>query len=175
MNNSRVIVAMPAYNEERFIGTLVLKARKYAAKVIVVDDGSTDATAETARLAGASVIVHPQNQGKGAAMQSIFSEARNTMPDVLVVLDADSQHNPDEIPRLVQAVLDGNDLVIGSRQSVKKSIPTYRRAGQKVLRFSNRLLTSTKITDTESGSGPFRPGPSPSWMSSRRGSPSSRK
>ena len=151
MTSPKVIVAMPAYNEDKFIGSLVLKARKYTDKVIVVDDGSTDGTAEISRMAGASVITHPENKGKGVAIQSIINEVKKEMPDVLVVLDADGQHNPDEIPRLVQAVLNGYDLVIGSRKLARKSIPSYRRFGQKVLLFSNRFLTRKKITDSESG------------------------
>ena len=151
MTNPKVIVALPAYNEERFIGTLVLKARKYAVKVIVVDDGSTDSTAEISAMAGAFVIRHPENQGKGAAVQSVLTEVKKEMPDVLILLDADGQHNPDEIPRFVRAVLDGSDMVIGSRQLVKKSIPSYRRVGQKVLLFLTRRLTRKKITDSESG------------------------
>jgi len=151
MTSPKVIVAMPAYNEERFIGSLVLKSRKYADKIIVVDDGSNDSTAEISRMAGASVITHPENKGKGAAIQSIINEAKKDMPDVLIVLDADGQHNPDEIPRLIDAVLSGSDLVIGSRQLVRKSIPSYRRVGQKILLFSNRFLTRKKITDSESG------------------------
>jgi glycosyltransferase involved in cell wall biosynthesis len=151
MTNPKVIIAMPAYNEERFIGTMVLKAKKYAAKVIVVDDGSTDSTAEISAMAGAFIIKHPENRGKGAAIQSILNDVKKEMPDVLILLDADGQHNPDEIPRLVKAVLDGSDLVIGSRQLVKKSIPSYRRLGQRVLLFSTRFLTRKKITDSESG------------------------
>jgi len=151
MPSPKVIVAMPAYNEERFIGSMVLKSRKYADKIIVVDDGSNDSTAEISRMAGASVITHPENKGKGAAIQSIINEAKKDMPDVLIVLDADGQHNPDEIPRLIDAVLSGSDLVIGSRQLVRKSIPSYRRIGQKILLFSNRFLTRKKITDSESG------------------------
>ncbi|MBA7657485.1 hypothetical protein ES703_65423 [subsurface metagenome] len=92
--NPRVIVAMPAYNEERYIGTLVLKARKYTDEVMVIDDGSTDGTAEISGLAGAIVIRHPQNRGKGVAIQRILDEVKKKNPDVLVLLDADSQHNP---------------------------------------------------------------------------------
>jgi glycosyltransferase involved in cell wall biosynthesis len=142
---------MPAYNEDRFIGSMVIKARKYADKIIVLDDGSTDGTADVAGAAGAYVVRHTENRGKGVAIQSIISEAKKDMPDVLIVLDADGQHNPDEIPRLVQAVLDGADMVIGSRKLVKKSIPSYRRVGQNILLFSTRFLTRNKITDSESG------------------------
>ena len=149
--NPRVVVAMPAFNEERYIGTLVLKARKYAERVIVVDDGSSDGTAEIASLAGAFIIRHPENKGKGVAIQSILHEVRKKLPDVLVLLDADSQHNPDEIPRLIKPILDGYDLVIGSRKDVKKSIPFYRRIGQKILLQSTRILARNRITDSESG------------------------
>jgi len=142
---------MPAYNEETYIGTMVLKARKYADRVIVVDDGSTDGTAEISGLAGASIIRHPENKGKGAAIQSILDEVKKDIPDVLILIDADSQHNPDEIPRLIKAVLDGYDLVIGSRALVKRDIPSYRRVGQKVLLYLTRFLTRNKITDSESG------------------------
>ena len=151
MTNPKVVVAMPAYNEETYIGTMVLKARKYADRVIVVDDGSTDGTAEISGLAGAYIIRHPENKGKGAAIQSILDEVKKDIPDVLILIDADSQHNPDEIPRLIKAVLDGYDLVIGSRALVKRDIPSYRRVGQKVLLYLTRFLTRNKITDSESG------------------------
>lgn len=151
MTSTKVIVAMPAYNEERFIGSMVLKSRKYADKIMVLDDGSNDSTAEISRMAGACIITHPENKGKGAAIQTILNEAKKDMPDVLILVDADGQHNPDEIPRFIDAVLSGYDLVIGSRKLVKKSIPSYRRVGQKVLLFSNRFLTRKKITDSESG------------------------
>ena len=147
----KVVVAMPAFNEERYIGTLVLKARKYADSVIVVDDGSRDGTAEIANLAGAFIIRHPENKGKGAAIQSILDEVKKEMPDVLILLDADSQHDPDEIPRLIKPVLDGYDLVVGSRELVKNRIPFLRRIGQKILLQSTRTLTRNKITDSESG------------------------
>ena len=151
MTAPKVVVAMPAYNEETYLGTLVLKAKKYADRVIVVDDGSTDATAEISGLAGAFVIRHPENKGKGAAIQSILSEVKKDIPDVLVLLDADFQHNPDEIPRLIKPVMDGYDLVIGSRELAKQDIPSYRRVGQKVLLYLTRFLARKKITDSESG------------------------
>ncbi|HUT67817.1 MAG TPA: glycosyltransferase family 2 protein [Dehalococcoidales bacterium] len=151
LTNPRVVVAMPAYNEERYIGTLVLKARKYTDEVMVIDDGSTDGTAEISRLAGAKVISHSKNKGKGVAVQSILREVKKKIPDVLVLLDADSQHNPDEIPRLIKPVLEGYDLVIGSRKDTKKSIPFYRRIGQKILLHSTRILARNRISDSESG------------------------
>jgi len=151
LKNPRVIVAMPAYNEETYIGTMVLKARKYTDEVMVIDDGSTDGTAEISNLAGATVIRHSQNKGKGVAIQRILDEVKKKKADVLILLDADSQHNPDEIPRLIKPILKGYDMVIGSREGVKKSIPFYRRIGQRILLRSTRVLTRNKLSDSESG------------------------
>lgn len=147
----KVVVAMPAYNEGRYIGSVILQARQYANEVIVVDDGSNDHTARIAELAGATVIQHKINGGYGAAIQSILAEARKRSPDVLVILDADAQHNPDEIPFLVKAIFEGSDLVIGSRQIRGENIPRYRHFGQKVLGYFTHILSRRKLSDTESG------------------------
>ncbi len=147
----KILVAMPAYNEEKYIGSLVLKARQYGDEVLVVDDGSTDYTAEIARLAGATVIRHKENKGYGAAIQSILAEAKRKAPGVLVLLDADSQHNPEDIPRLVKSISEGSDLVIGSRKLQKDSIPLYRWIGQKVLSYLSYILSKEKLSDSESG------------------------
>ncbi len=147
----KVIVALPAYNEEKYIGSLVLLAKRYAEEVIVVDDGSTDYTADVAGLAGAAVIRHQGNKGKGIAVQSILSEARKRNPDILVILDSDYQHRPEEIPLLAKAVSEGFDLVIGSRKVQSANIPPYRRAGQKVIAYFSRILSRREIADTESG------------------------
>jgi glycosyltransferase involved in cell wall biosynthesis len=147
----KVIAAFPAYNEEKYIGSLVLKTRQLVDEVIVVDDGSSDQTGEIARLAGATVIRHDGNKGKGAAIQTILAEAKRIAPDVLVLLDADSQHNPEEIPRLIQPIGEGSDLVIGSRALQRRKIPFYRRIGQKVLLHSTELLSGQALTDSESG------------------------
>ncbi len=147
-----VIIAFPAYNEESYIGSLVLKAKRYADEVVVCDDGSNNGTASVARLAGATVLSYGVNRGKGFAIQRILEYARQFLPDVLVLLDADGQHNPDEIPLLINAVLDGYDLVIGSRQADIKKAPFYRRIGQGILSYSTDAVAGIKVTkDSQSG------------------------
>ena len=148
----KILVAIPAYNEERYIGSVVLKAQQYADEVIVLDDGSTDDTSEIARLAGATVMRHEENKGYGAAIQSLLAEAKKKNPDILVLLDADSQHNPDEIPSLIKPIISGDsDLVVGSRKQQKVKIPPYRRIGQRVLSYLSGILSGEKLSDSESG------------------------
>jgi glycosyltransferase involved in cell wall biosynthesis len=147
----KIIAGMPAYNEAKYLGTMVLDARQYVDEVIVINDGSSDASAKIAALAGASVINHERNEGYGAAILSIFDEARKRNPDILVILDADSQHNPAEIPRMIQSILEGADVVIGTRKKQEAKIPFYRRLGQKVISSSVNVLSENQLSDTECG------------------------
>jgi glycosyltransferase involved in cell wall biosynthesis len=149
--NMKVLAGIAAYNEARYVGSIVLQARQYVDEVIVVDDGSTDNTARVAELAGATVIHHSENKGKGAAIQSILAEAKKRNPDAVVLLDADAQHNPNEIPALIKPIAEGFDLVIGSREAQKDKTPRYRRIGQKVVLRSTRLASKANISDSESG------------------------
>ncbi len=151
LGQPKIIAALPAYNEEKYIGTVVLKARQHVDEVIVVDDGSTDETAHVAELAGATVVRHGKNKGYGAAIQAILAEAKKRSPDVLVIFDADAQHDPSDIPAAVKPILDGYDLVIGSRKQQKGNVPLYRHFGQKILSSASGFLSKTNQLDSESG------------------------
>lgn len=147
----RIAAAIPAFNEETYIGTIVLKTRQYVDEVIVADDGSSDQTAIIARLAGATVIRHEKNKGYGASIKDMLAEARKKDIGILVLLDGDSQHNPDDIPALIKPITEGFDVVIGSRSQQKEKIPTYRRAGQKVIANFSHVLSGENLSDSESG------------------------
>lgn len=147
----KVIIGLPAYNEERAVAGIVLQAKEYADMVIVVNDGSVDNTARLARLAGAKVVEHDVNKGYGAAIQTILTEAGRCDADILVIIDADAQHDPNEIPRLIDAIKAGSDVVIGSRESQKDVIPGYRRLGQSVLAKFTNIAARQNLSDTESG------------------------
>jgi glycosyltransferase involved in cell wall biosynthesis len=147
-------VILPAYNEEVSIGSIVLLTRFYADNVIVVDDGSLDRTAEIARKAGAEVIQHGTNKGKGAALKTGFTAADDLGADIIVTMDSDGQHNAADIPRLVKPIIKGEaDMVNGSRylNGQDKNTPSYRRVGQSILDRATNLNSGLQITDSQSG------------------------
>lgn len=148
----RIIAAIPAFNEEKLISEVVRRARKYVDWVIVVDDGSTDRTAAVAGEAGAGIIRHKLNRGKGCAVNTAFSVARHLDADILVLLDGDLQHDPDEIPLLVEALQrERADIIVGSRFLNGNKIPKYRRLGQEVLNIATNLGSGVKLSDTQCG------------------------
>jgi len=142
-----IIVCIPAYNEEKTIAKVIIKARRYCDKIIVCDDGSTDYTGIIAKELGAEVIRHERNMGYGSALRSLFLKAATYSPDVVVTIDADMQHNPDDIPKLVKPIVDGKaDIVIGARSKYDET-PKFRRMGIKALSTLSRL----GIRDVQSG------------------------
>ena len=152
---ARILVTIPAYNEARTIGAIVQKAKNYADEVVVYDDGSVDNTYEVAKKAGATVIRNPTNKGYGAAIKALFYIARERNADVMITLDSDSQHNPDQIPRFLEPILrDGFDIVIGSRflnQDDKEKVPAYRRLGINTITRLIQFGSYGNITDAQSG------------------------
>lgn len=150
---SLTIAAMPAYNEERSIAKMVLGCKKYVDQVVVVDDGSTDATAEIADALGAHVVRHGKNSGYGAALRSCFETARLMSAEKMVIIDSDGQHDASEIPKLLEPLNNGTDLVIGSRfcDGNGKDIPAYRKVGMKVLDVATNVAGGVNVTDSQSG------------------------
>jgi glycosyltransferase involved in cell wall biosynthesis len=158
----RTLVFIPAWNEEESVTEVIDSVREHipAADVLVVDDGSTDATAERAREAGAMVAPLPFNQGLGAALQTGYLYALRQGYDFCAHLDSDGQHPPVEVARLLaEVVADNADLVIGSRYHESGGPvegddyrPTIsRKIGTNVFRFFLTLATRQRFTDTTSG------------------------
>ncbi|WP_276248650.1 glycosyltransferase family 2 protein [Haladaptatus sp. YSMS36] len=155
----RVLVAIPAHNEASSIYDVVTTAREYADEVLVVDDGSTDDTVEHARQAGATVVVHEENRGYGAALKTVFREAKRSHAEYLVVLDGDGQHDASDIPRLIaEQEENGSDIVIGSRfgEQSETELPLYRFLGLRVVNFLTNLSfgvvrSRSRVKDTQSG------------------------
>ena len=150
-----VVVGIPAFDEEKTIARVVLCAQKHADVVVVCDDGSSDMTGEIAMGLGAVVLRHERNLGYGAALQSLFKEARKLEADVLVTFDGDGQHDPGEISRLVTPIEEGVcDVVLGSRFLDKNGtmdMPKYRELGIKVI---TKLLNGNGkngVSDAQSG------------------------
>lgn len=155
---SGITAILPAFNEEVAIGSIVLQTKLYADRVIVVDDGSIDLTAQVAAMAGAEVLRHRQNGGKSAALKTGFAALND--PRVIVTMDTDGQHNPADIPKLIEPILKGEaDMVNGSRylQGSRNQTPFYRRVGQKVLDAATNLDSGLNITDSQSGFRAFSP------------------
>ena len=147
-----IVSAIPAFNEEATIARVVIGSGRHVDKVLVCDDGSTDMTAEIAERLGAEVVRHERNLGKGAAIKSLFNLAKRLGADVVVTIDADGQHDPNEIPKLVEPILSGNaDIVIGSRSLAGSEMPRYRRIGRRALDQATVAAGPVKVADTQSG------------------------
>ena len=147
-----VVAIIPAYNEEDALPEVISKTFQYVDKVIVVDDGSTDRTGDVALKAGAELISHGVNLGKGEALKSGFKVIADD--SIIVTIDGDGQHNPNEIPNLIKPIIeDGADLVNGSRymNGPEENTPLYRRVGQTVLDIATNISAGIKVTDSQSG------------------------
>jgi glycosyltransferase involved in cell wall biosynthesis len=155
ISSQLIVVGIPAFNEEATIGKVILDSQKYANKVIVCDDGSTDYTAKIAEMMGADVIKHSKNSGYGASVRSLFLRAHELDADILVTLDADGQHEPNEIPSIIKPIVEGTaDMVIGSRFVNKqgtKEMPRYRQFGAKIITKMLNGSAKNEITDSQSG------------------------
>ena len=145
-----IVALIPGYNEAPRIGPVIVGTLEHV-PVVVVDDGSTDGTAERAREAGATVIEQRPNQGKGAALRAGFRRVIDDGAEAIVTLDADGQHDPAEIPRLAAAWAANPrpDLVIGRRSF--RSMPPVRRLSNELGRIAFSWAVGRPIPDNQSG------------------------
>ncbi len=155
MTDSRqnsICAVIPAYNTSDTIEAVIQGTLKYLPTVIVADDGSTDGTAETARKTGAQVITIYPNSGKGNALKILFQEAIRLGFSAAVCLDADGQHDPDDIPRFLESHrAHPEDLIIGSRMHDKSRIPRARYNSMHIARFYVSLCANQYVEDTQCG------------------------
>ena len=148
-----ILVIIPCYQEAAHIGTVVRDVAAIGLRAVVIDDGSTDGTAEVARAAGAEVIVHEKNSGKGAAVATGVRRAmQEPSCEAFVMIDGDGQHLPAEIPRFVAEFRQCHaDFIIGTRMADTRAMPPARR---RTNRFMSALLSwqaGRKISDTQCG------------------------
>ena len=150
----KIIVGIPAFNEEKNIAVLITQLKKITDKIVVCNDGSTDLTSKIAEELGATVINHEKNLGYGAAVRSIFLKSKDLNGDILVTFDADGQHRIEDINRVINPIINGeSDLVIGSRflDESAKEVPRYRKAGIKLITKITNATIKKQLTDSQSG------------------------
>ena len=147
-----VCCLIPAFNEEKRIGDVIRGIREHVPDVIVVDDGSHDATAAHAERSGAVVIRHDSNKGKGMALRTGFSHALTQDYAAVLTLDGDGQHAPEEIAKFLSAFdADSGDIIIGARLWNKAAIPRYRYIPNRIGIFCISKAAGCRIDDTQSG------------------------
>lgn len=152
--NGDITVVIPTFNEEKTVATVVRGVREHVpdARILVIDDGSTDATAAEARNVGAEVISHPLNKGNGAAIKTAL---RHITGGIVAILDADTQHDPADLPLLLDK-LDRYDLVVGARSFTQEQGAPLRNVGNVIFRKLASFLVEQTIPDLTSGLRAFR-------------------
>jgi glycosyltransferase involved in cell wall biosynthesis len=149
MHSTCALIA--AYNEERHVAQVVRDVLRHVPSVFVVDDGSIDGTSQEARRAGAIVMRHERNRGKGTALRTGFAHVLREPFTHVVLIDADLQHDPAEIPRLLEAAASGADLVLGEREFLKHAMPAARYHSNVI---GSRILSAfigADVADSQSG------------------------
>jgi glycosyltransferase involved in cell wall biosynthesis len=149
---ARVCVVVPAYKEQGRIGPVVRRCLEFCPDVVVVDDGSGDGSAGEAREAGAVVLVHEVNRGKGAALDTGFRHARERGYEAVITLDADGQHDPAEIPKFLEVYRrEGTPVLIGSRMSDVRAMPFIRLCTNRFMSWLLSRYLGQRVPDTQSG------------------------
>ncbi len=150
----KIIIGIPAFNEEKNIASIITKLMNITNSIIVCNDGSSDLTSEIAEKMGVVVINHEKNLGYGAAIRSIFLKAKELDGDILVTFDADGQHRIEDIENVTTPIINQEaELVIGSRflDDSEKEVPQYRKVGIKVITKITNASIKEKLTDSQSG------------------------
>ena len=154
----KVVAVIPAFNEAKRVANVVKDAKRFVPDVIVVDDGSRDETAAYARNAGALVVSHTENCGAGAATMTGLEAARRVGAGIVVTLDADEQHNPDDIPAMIAPITDGRaDVVFANRFGRRNKIPFIRRAFNAIGNIITFTVTGKWVADSQCGFKAFGP------------------
>jgi glycosyltransferase involved in cell wall biosynthesis len=151
VNRATVAAIIPAYLEEKHIGDVVARTLQQLDHVLVVDDGSSDATAANARAAGGEVIVHERNAGKGEAIKTGLRHWLERGLGHVVILDGDGQHLPEEIPRFLEAAEGGAEVLIGTRMSDLRTMPLVRRLTNRYMSHRISRVCGQFIPDTQCG------------------------
>jgi glycosyltransferase involved in cell wall biosynthesis len=150
-----IAICIPAFNEESNIEEVISKSKGLGTEVIVCDDGSKDNTYEFACKTGVTVIRHAQNRGYGRTLNTLFEYALNKNADVIVTIDSDGQHSPEQISRLLEPIISNSaDIVIGSRfisEEGRVNVPLYRSLGIKAITRITQIACYEKFTDATSG------------------------
>ncbi len=147
-----ILVCIPAFNEGNVIDKVIKNCLKFSDRVVVCDDGSADNTSEVADNAGADVIRHEKNIGKGEALRSLFKFASHSNNDIIVTIDGDGQFLPEEIPKLVKGIEENrSDIVVGYRFDDTVDMPDYRKFGNKMVDKMTNMVQELSVRDTQSG------------------------
>ncbi len=152
-DRSRIAAVIPAYQEEKYVSEVARRARAQLQNVLVVDDGSTDATSDRARSAGVDVVVHPQNRGKGESIKTGLHYWLQRGSEYVVLLDAEGQHLPEEISRFVEAAASDNQakIFVGSRMNDTSTMPFVRRIVNRYMSGKISRACGQQIPDTQCG------------------------
>lgn len=148
----RFVAIIPALNAEHTVPRVIELARRHIEPIVVIDDGSTDRTGDVARAAGAIVLRHEVNRGKGAALKTGFAWARRNGYDGVITLDADGQHLPSELPKFLrERLVGGEDLIIGGRSHLFGQMLPRRRNANRFSAWCIAKCSGAPITDSQSG------------------------
>ena len=150
--SEKALIIVPAYNAAQTVGDVLRSCREFVNNIVVINDGSRDETAGAAMTAGAEVVTHPINRGKGAALKTGFAWALERGYDIVITLDADGQHLPREIPKFLRAREETHaDLIIGGRSHLFGEMLPRRRMANRFSAWSISKASGKRITDSQSG------------------------